>query len=320
MQGSDVESAAASPQLSPGHGRVCVVLAAVCWSTSGAFTRILTSKLGLAQDAASVFGLDLALSRALSAGVLIAFYRAFFASLVLMPTLRRADVSFRALMPVMIGCFALMNASFVVAMAGGKSSNAILLQYTGPMWMYLGSVWWLGEPPNRRSSVALFVGLLGIAVIIAGGWKEAQLAIIAVGLLSGVTYAGVMLCLRVLREASSRWLTVLNLLCSAAVVLPFFWLLAPPVPTWSQLGVLVLYGALQTALPYWLVARGLRVISPQEAGAITLLEPILNPLWAWMVAPEEEVPSVFTLIGGAFILGGLAWRYWPRQDGRRGTP
>jgi drug/metabolite transporter (DMT)-like permease len=62
-------------------------------------------------------------------------------------------------------------------------------------------------------------------------------------------------------------------------------------------------------LPYWLMSRGLRSVSPQEAGAITLLEPILNPVWAYLVANEE--PPLATVFGGLFILGALAWRYWP---------
>jgi drug/metabolite transporter (DMT)-like permease len=90
-------------------------------------------------------------------------------------------------------------------------------------------------------------------------------------------------------------------------LLPFVWFLATPMP--AQLVVLFLFGAVQMGLPYWLVARGLRVVSPQEAGMITLLEPLLNPLWAYLIA--AEAPSALTLVGGAFILGALAWRYWP---------
>jgi drug/metabolite transporter, DME family len=57
-----------------------------------------------------------------------------------------------------------------------------------------------------------------------------------------------------------------------------------------------------------------RALSAQEAGTITLLEPILNPLWAFLVS--GEVPSSFECVGGAFILGALVWRYWPfnRED------
>src|SRR5947209_3923974 len=64
-------------------------------------------------------------------------------------------------------------------------------------------------------------------------------------------------------------------------------------------------------LPYWLVVRVLRVVSPQEEGTIRLLEPLLNPLWAYLVSPESEKPTFYTLLGGACIIGALAWRYWP---------
>jgi drug/metabolite transporter, DME family len=205
-----------------------------------------------------------------------------------------------------------MNALYVAAMAGGKAANAVLLQYTAPLWMYLASIWWLGEKADRRGSVALVIGLLGIGIIIGDGWQEAQLDVAAIALGSGVAYAGVVLCLRVLRDCSPRWLTVLNHLCGALVLLPMLWIGSPAGPRPAQLAVLFVFGTLQMAVPYWLAARGLKAVSAQEAGIITLLEPFLNPLWAYLVSPGTERPSVFTLTGGAFILGGLAYRYWPR--------
>jgi drug/metabolite transporter (DMT)-like permease len=204
----------------------------------------------------------------------------------------------------------------VSALTLGTAANAIWLQYTAPMWMYLASVWWLGEPADRRSSGALAFGLCGVAVIVWGGWQEEQLAVVAIALGSGLAYAGVMVCLRLLRDLSPRWLTVLNHLCAALVLVPFVWHSA--VPTRPQLGVLLLYGAVQMAIPYWLVARGLRAVSPQEAGIITLLEPLLNPIWAYFVSPQTETPSPYTLAGGTLILGALAWRYWPWQ--KRSVP
>jgi drug/metabolite transporter (DMT)-like permease len=128
-----------------------------------------------------------------------------------------------------------------------------------------------------------------------------------------VAYAGVVLGLRVLRQESSRWLTVLNHLSGALVLIPVLAFLAPGLPSVGQFGVLFLFGAVQMAVPYWLMARGMRVVSPQEAGAITLLEVVLNPLWAYLVAPDKEVISVYTLLGGGCILAALAWRYWPAR-------
>jgi hypothetical protein len=45
---------------------------------------------------------------------------------------------------------------------------------------------------------------------------------------------------------------------------------------------------------------------------LTLLEPILNPVWAYLIAPETETPPITIWIGGALVLGALAWRYMPR--------
>jgi drug/metabolite transporter (DMT)-like permease len=194
-------------------------------------------------------------------------------------------------------------------MALGKSANAILLQYTAPLWIFLAGVWWLGERADRRGVVALVAGLAGIVVIVAGGWRDAQPLPVLLGLASGVTFAGVVLGLRAQRDASPVWLTVFNHLFCALVLLPA--VLFYELPTWPQVGVLVVFGAFQMGVPYLLMTRGLRHVSSQEAGTITLLEPLLNPVWAYLVAPDKERPTVYIFLGGGLILLGLAYRYWP---------
>jgi drug/metabolite transporter (DMT)-like permease len=284
-----------------GIARLCIVLAALLWSTSGAFTKILRENTGLGLNEPPIDPL------------VIAFGRVFFAGVVLLPLVRQRDLSFRPALWLTGLSFAAMNASFVSALALGSAANAILLQYTAPMWMYLVCVWVLREPADRRGAVALVIGLAGIAVIVAGGWAGGSLPVIALALCSGMAYAGVLIGLRVQRDASSRWLTVFNHLFGAAALLPFVW--RSPWPSGPQIGVLIVYGAVQMGLPYWLVARGLRRVSPQEAGTLTLLEPLLNPLWAYLVSPDTEKPSIYTLAGGACIVGALVWRYWPVRKG-----
>jgi drug/metabolite transporter (DMT)-like permease len=292
-----MELKSATPSLA--HGRLCVVLAALLWSTSGAFTKVLTleTRLGLNDPPISP--------------LLIACLRVLFAGIVLVPTLRRRDVSFQPMMLVTALCFTVMNATFVSALALGTAANAIVLQYTAPMWMFLACVWLLGEKADVRSFVAVWIGLAGIGIIVAGGWQAGELAVIGIALVSGLAYAGVVIGLRVLRNTSPRWLTVVNHLSSGLVLVPFVWHL--PTPTAAQLIVLSIYGAVQMAIPYWLVARGLKTVSPQEAGTITLLEPLLNPVWAYLVSGEQ--PQWYTYAGGVFILGALAWRYWPHNAG-----
>ncbi|HEY1375976.1 MAG TPA: DMT family transporter [Gemmataceae bacterium] len=298
-------TAAPDPGLTPARARLCVAAAAVLWSLSGAFKSVLThpTPLGLHEpplDAAQ-----------------IAFFRVLFAGVVLTPTLRRADLSFRPAMVGMVLTFAAMNALFIRALTLGTAANAIFLQYTAPLWVYLAGIWWLSERPDRRSTVAVVFGMLGVAVILSGGWQGERLDVIGLALGSGVAYAGVLIWLRLLRGESSRWLTVLNHLGSAVVLLPDAARFG--MPTGGQLAWLFLFGSVQMGLPYWLMARGLRSISPSEAAMLSLLEPILNPLWAYLVSPAEELPGPLTWIGGAFILAGIAYRYWPQSIGKDGA-
>lgn len=278
-------------------GRLCIVLAAVLWSSSGAFTKLLTQPTYLHLDVPTISPLA------------ISFYRVLFAGLILLPTLRQRDVTFRRPMIPMAICFALMNAAYVSAQARGPAATAVLLQYTAPMWIYLAGVFWLGEQADRRGLVALGFGLAGVATIVAGGGGT-QPDVVATALASGLAYAGVIVCLRMLRTESSRWLTILNHLFSAAMLAPLL-VYRPTAVSALQVATLVAFGALQMAMPYWLVARGLRVVSAQEAGIITLLEPVLNPLWAYLISPGTETPPSSVWVGGSLIVGALIWKYWP---------
>ena len=291
-------------------GRLCIVAAAVLWSLSGLFTRLLQNPSALDLNEPRLSPLQ------------IAFFRALFAGLFLVPMLRPRDIRFRPLMPVMVAIFAAMNALFISAIALGKSANAILLQNTAPFFVYLVAVFLLGETPDRRSLHALLIGLVGMAVVIVGGWdSEVPVEVTLMGVGSGITYAGIILCLRYLRDESSQWLIVQNHLGSAtclatAVLLAngyAFWIGWLTAPTGRQLAFLAVFGSIQMGLPYFLFARGLRSVNPQEAGAITLLEPVLNPLWAYLISPETDTPTIFTAVGGALILGALGYRYLPRS-------
>jgi drug/metabolite transporter (DMT)-like permease len=140
---------------------------------------------------------------------------------------------------------------------------------------------------------------------------------------SGIVYAIVVLFLRVLRDYSAAWLIALNLIGSAAMLALFVLIGEGPIkffdwitaPSLKQLAVLAAFGILQMALPYWLFARGLRTVSPHEAAIITLIEPLLNPVWAFLMTPEKDTPTPSMWLGGSLILLALIWCYLPtRKD------
>ena len=67
---------------------------------------------------------------------------------------------------------------------------------------------------------------------------------------------------------------------------------------WLLVGYL---GAVQIGLAYLLLVRGLARVRAFEASLLMLVEPALNPLWAWLA--QGEVPRAGALAGGALILG-----------------
>ncbi|MFO0809684.1 MAG: DMT family transporter [Gemmataceae bacterium] len=291
-----------SPRPNRAQALLCIIAASFFWSLSGAFKAVLLTPTPLGLDSPPVQPMH------------IAFYRVFFAGLVLLPTLRRRDVRIYPRLLLLPACFAAMNWSFSTALASGTAANAIFLQYAAPVWVYLAGIFWLGETPSRRATVSTLFAAVGVVVILSGSWGGENPTVVSLALASGVFYAGVLIGLRTFSAESPRWLTVLNHLSAAAVLLPMA--LAVPLPSPGQLAWLFLFGAVQLGLPYWLMARGLKTVGAQEAGMLTLLEPLLNPLWAYLVSPATESPPSTTWLGGSLILGGLAYRYWPPRQRR----
>ena len=93
---------------------------------------------------------------------------------------------------------------------------------------------------------------------------------------------------------------------AAAAALP----LSLPLPSSRATDWLVLafLGLFQIALAYVLLSRGLGGVPALEASLLLLLEPVLNPLWAWLVHGERIGPRV--LAGGAMILTATLLNSW----------
>jgi drug/metabolite transporter (DMT)-like permease len=72
---------------------------------------------------------------------------------------------------------------------------------------------------------------------------------------------------------------------------------------WALIGYL---GVFQIALAYVLVTRALTTMPALEASLIMLIEPVLNPVWAWNF--QDERPGPWALVGGGVILGATTIR------------
>jgi DME family drug/metabolite transporter len=297
----------------PSHARARVelVAAAVMWSLSSFFIRLLSEPGPLRLHEPKLTSLQ------------IAFYRSLFAGLAMGLLLRKGDVIVKPIMFAMVVCFAIMSGLYLSALNLGPAANAILLQNTAPVWLCLFGWAVLREVTDVKTWVSVSVAMVGGTVIVVGNWSggENQSVILSMAAGSGLAYAGVILFLRSLRGTAAAWLTMWNLTGSALCLALYIGLRFGPTelltwltaPTPKQLAFLAAFGIVQMALPYALFARGLRTVSPTEAGIITLLEPLLNPVWAYLIAPDRDTPTVWTLIGGAILLAAIGLRYLPTK-------
>jgi drug/metabolite transporter (DMT)-like permease len=205
----------------------------------------------------------------------------------------------------MVLCFASMNLLFITAMTQTTAAAAIFLQYTSTFWAFVFGVVFLREPVQRGNLIALAFGLLGIGWIVGAGWAGEHFSGNLIALASGVAYAGVIICLRQLRGENAAWLVALNHLLSGLILLPWVWPAAAELnPT--QWGVIALLGAVQMGLPYVLFTIGVRTVPAPEAALLTLVEPLLNPIWVWIFWGEPVGLPTWT--GGGLIVAGLVIR------------
>jgi drug/metabolite transporter, DME family len=264
------------------RARLSLLFAAVLWSLAGIFIKFLSLP-----------------------PLTIVFYRSLFASLFFAFLVRRSIAVPRVALLVAALAYTAAISAFVSANKITTAANAIALQYTAPMFVFMIVHFLFGEKITGASWIALVLGMLGIAVICAGSAGQPDAAGVMIALLSGLLFSIYMVSLRFLKEFNPGTLTFLNNLVCCLILLP---LVGSELSLSLKEGwIVAVMGVVQLGIPYWLFSKGLEQISVQEASLIVLIEPVLNPLWVGLIV--GELPSGATLIGGICIVGSLAFRY-----------
>ncbi len=265
------------------RGRLLILLAAVLWSLAGVFIK----------------SLDLP-------PMVITFYRSFFAALFFFFFCKRsAWEGLGVPLLVSVASYTAAISFFVWANKLTTAANAIVLQYTAPIFVYLFLRLLFGESITRANLLTLFSGIVGVVIIFATSKAEQDLQGVTVAVFSGFLFSIYMVNLRFLKGFNPLVLTFVNNLICSLVLIPL--VASQLILSLDQYLVLAVMGVVQLGIPYFLFSKGLESISLQEASLIVLIEPVLNPVWVAFVV--GEVPSVPTLIGGGIIILGLGIRY-----------
>lgn len=192
---------------------------------------------------------------------------------------------------------------FVTATSLTTAANAIVLTYTAPIYVALGSGWLLREPVTKGDWWAVGTVLLGMGfffcdqLTLAGWWGN----LCAMG--AGVAFAWLVLSWRQQQGDAPLAMILLGNVMAALVGLPFMLQSVPPLGTWLALGFA---GSVQLGLSFVLYRRAMPHVSAVEAVLIPAIEPLLNPLWVFLSL--GETPGGWALFGGTLVIAAITWR------------
>jgi drug/metabolite transporter (DMT)-like permease len=234
----------------------------------------------------------------------IAFYRSAFAAAALIVIFRPRTWRWTAPFLTGLVSYAACLTTFVLATKWTSAANAIFLQYFGVVWVMLASPAILGEPFRRRDGVAVSVAFAGMLLFFAGRFESRGFAGEISAIASSVFFAILVLALRRERGAGAEAVVTWGNVLAAVAILPFVRDDLALTPT-SAL-VLGFLGVVQIGGAYALFVSGLKYVTATEASLIGMLEPVFNPIWVFLFIGER--PGVFSILGGATVLGAIAWR------------
>lgn len=264
----------------------------IIWGSSFLFMRI----------AAPVFG-----------SIALVELRLLFGALVLLPFLWMARTKFprkRWLLLAVIGIVNSVLPFLLFAWAAERAPAAIgaITNSMTALFTALVAFLFFGEKIGGRRVVALFVGFVGVLVLVMG--KTAGLAV-GPAALAGATASffygiGYNMVKRHMSDLPPAASAAATLGISAVLLAPLAWMNWPqttaPAAAWASA---IALGIVCTGLAYLLYYRLIQRIGPARSSTVTYLIPVFGVLLAWLFLGEPLTWNM--LVAGVLILGGVAF-------------
>jgi drug/metabolite transporter (DMT)-like permease len=243
----------------------------------------------------------------------VAFFRVLFASFTLLPVVlltRKREVMSAARhwkLMLSLGCLLALGWALVFhSMKLIAIANAVLLNYTAPIFVALLAPLVLKEKLEKSTLLALAISVAGIGVIsyqtnlqISDPNGFNPLGVI-LGLLAGLAYAGfVIVSKRALSSFSSQVVAFYSYSVASIFLLPFVigTDFSPDLAPWILLLVL---GVFNTGFAVTLFLKGLGMVKAQKAVVFTYLEPASAVVFGFLFLAQQPTPLM--LVGGFLIL------------------
>ncbi|EGO65229.1 DMT family transporter [Acetonema longum] len=200
--------------------------------------------------------------------------------------------------------YALMVVTFVVANKLTTAANAILLQYCSPIYVAILGAIFLREKPHLYDWLTISLVGGGMVLFFQDEMSAGGLTGNLAGIASGIGMAVMTVAMRRQKDGSPFGSALLGNILAFLCGLPFMFNDSPGVAGWVAI---VAMGAIQMGLSYVLYSTAIKWVTALEATIITMIEPILNPLWVFLLL--GEAPGFWSLAGGGVIMVAITFRY-----------
>lgn len=193
---------------------------------------------------------------------------------------------------------------FVIANKYTTAANAILLQYTAPIYIIFFGYAVLGEKSYIYDYITVVLVIIGMMLFFIDAINGGGLFGNIVAILSGVAFAFTAILLRKQKSynplESVFWGNILT-----AVICSFGFFISQPIGSKSIVFIGIL-GVFQLGIPYILYSKAIKNVSALEATLIPVIEPLLNPVWVFLV--NGETPNLLSVGGGIIVLTAVTGR------------
>lgn len=230
--------------------------------------------------------------------------RSLFALLIFYPYFRSIGHKFRINKMIIIGALANtgMCVTFVSANKLTSAANAIVLQFTLPIYIILMLWIFWKKRPDRVSVLTALFSFIGILFFFFDNLTTSGMVGNLLALLSGLLYAIVFL-IKKMPNSDFESSAVLSFAINLIIGIPFY--VQENTFTPNNVVSVILLGFVQIGMAYIFLAKGLDYVPPVAASLISMVEPIVNPIL--VAAFYGETIGFISIIGAVIVLGSATF-------------
>lgn len=193
---------------------------------------------------------------------------------------------------------------FVSANKLTTAANAIVLQYTSPIFILIISALFLHQKIRRKELAVVCITAIGIVLFFLDQLSPGNIAGNILGILAGILLSIMFVLVGLagdndsVRMSAILFAHTLTALIGVPIGLLFTSSFSAP-----EVWCILILGVFQLGIPYILYAIAAKDCSPLACSLIGMLEPLLNPIWVLIF--DGETPGFFACIGAMAVISAL---------------